>query len=109
LIGTSVYPRKQGSTIPVKFTICDANGNPISDRNVVFPTTGDLSVINVVHGTVTQVDESSEYVVPDVQFRFSSGIWIMNLATGQFTAGYTYTFRINLADGSGILFTVGFK
>jgi hypothetical protein len=35
--GSSVYKRKAGSTIPVKFKVCDANGNSISDPNVVFP------------------------------------------------------------------------
>src|SRR5206468_12644186 len=36
LDGTSVYKRKAGSTIPVKFTLCDANGMPISLHDAVF-------------------------------------------------------------------------
>jgi len=29
---------KVGSTVSVKFTVCDANGNPISDPTAVFAT-----------------------------------------------------------------------
>ena len=29
--GTSVYNRKGGSTIPVKFRVCDAAGRPIAN------------------------------------------------------------------------------
>jgi hypothetical protein len=35
--GTSVYKRRAGSTIQVKFTVCDAFGNPISNPYAVFP------------------------------------------------------------------------
>ena len=37
--GSSIFPRA-GRTVPVKFTVCDANGNPISNPNAVFAGTG---------------------------------------------------------------------
>src|SRR5439155_8698685 len=38
--GTSVYPRKGGSTIPVKFRVCGASGGSISNASAVFAGTG---------------------------------------------------------------------
>src|SRR5439155_3089098 len=38
--GTSVYPRKGGSTIPVKFRVCGASGAAISSSAAVFAGTG---------------------------------------------------------------------
>jgi MBG domain (YGX type)/Immunoglobulin domain/Galactose oxidase, central domain len=109
--GTSVYPRKGGSTIPVKFTVCDANGNPISDPAAVFGSNmgATLSMLSAVRGTVSPVNEEPVITnVPDVGFRYSGGQWIFNMATTNLTQGNTYTFRINLAYGS-ITFRVGVK
>jgi hypothetical protein len=51
--GTSVYQRKGGSTIPLKFTVCDANDNPISDLAAVFAgTSGQLTMLSAVRGQV---------------------------------------------------------
>jgi hypothetical protein len=107
--GSSVYKRKAGSTIPVKFTVCDANGNPISDPTAVFATGyGSITLINTVRGTVDNINETTYTDIPDSASRWSNGIWIFNMATTNLTAGYTYTFRINLKYGT-ILFTVGAK
>jgi hypothetical protein len=104
-----VYKRKTGSTIPVKFTVCDANGNPISDPNAVFAGTGGtLTMLSAVRGTVDVVNEPGINEIPDVAFRYSNGIWIFNMATTNLQAPMTYTFRINLAYGS-ITFRVGTK
>jgi hypothetical protein len=107
--GTSVYPRKGGSTIPVKFTVCDAFGNPISNPAAVFaPTGGQLTMLSAVRGTVSTVNEDGVYDIPDAAFRYSNGIWIFNMATSNLTQGTMYTFRINLAYGN-ITFKVGVK
>jgi hypothetical protein len=107
--GTSVYPRRGGSTIPVKFTVCDANGNPISDPNAVFAGTGgQITLLGAVRGTVTIVNESGANDIPDAYFRYSDGKWIFNMATSNLDPGTTYTFRINLKVGS-ITFRIGIK
>ena len=106
---TSVF--KQGSTVPVKFSApCDANGTPISNPMAVFGNSnGSISLINTVRGTVNNVNEAPPIEIPDVAFRYSSGIWIFNMATNNLQKPNTYTFRINLADGSNITFTIGMK
>ena len=106
---TSVFSRKGGSTIPVKFRVCDAAGNPISNANAVFAGTGgSLTMLSAVRGTIDAVNETGITEVPDVAFRFSGGQWIFNMATGNLTQGSTYAFRINLAAGS-IDFVVSVK
>src|SRR5439155_5458754 len=109
--GTSVYPRKGGSTIPVKFTVCDVNGNPISNLAAVFaPNTNSITMLNAVRGTVDNVNELADFNdVASTGFRYSDGQWIFNMATTNLTQGSTYTFRINLAYGRGIVFKVGVK
>ena len=106
--GSSIFPRA-GRTVPVKFTVCDANGNPISDPNAVFAGTGGaLTMLSAVRGQVPNPDESAFNDIPDVAFRYSSGIWIFNMATSNLQQSTTYTFRINLKVGS-ILFTIRIK
>src|SRR5205814_736081 len=107
--GTSVYQRKSGSTIPVKFTVCDAFGKPISNPAAVFTGTGGaLTMLSEVRGTITSVNENATTDVPDVAFRWTGSQWIFNMATTNLTPGATDTFRINLANGK-IEFTVGVK
>jgi hypothetical protein len=109
--GSSVYPRKGGSTIPVKFTVCDASGSPIMDKTAVFgPNNGaSISMLRSVRGTVDNVNEAAVFnQIADTGFRYSNGIWIFNMATTNLSSGSTYTFRINLAYGY-IDFVVGIK
>jgi hypothetical protein len=108
--GTSVYARKGGSTIPVKFTVCDASGMPISNPSAVFAGTGgQITMLSAVRGTVTAINEVGAPIdVPDVAFRWAGDKWIFNMATTNLTAGMTYTFRINLLVGN-IQFKVGVK
>jgi hypothetical protein len=108
--GSSVYNRKGGSTIPVKFRVCDAYGNSIADPAAVFGTSsGSISMLSAVRGTVTVVNEDTIADIPDVAFRYSGGQWIFNMATSNLDAGSTYTFRINLKSGGNIPFRVGVK
>jgi hypothetical protein len=106
--GSSVF--KVGTrTIPVKFTVCDANGNPISDPMAVFGnSSGSITLLSAVRGTVNGVNDTGTNDIPDVAFRYSDGIWIFNMATSNLNANTTYSYRINLANGS-ILFRFGTK
>jgi hypothetical protein len=111
--GSSVYPRKGGSTIPVKFRVCGATGTPIASANLVFaPTGATLTMLSAVRGTIDNVNESGITDVPDVAFRWDSSgqQWIFNMGTSNLTAGQTYQFRINLAYGpQSIPFMIGVK
>src|SRR5205807_4887563 len=111
--GTSVYQRKGGSTIPVKFRVCGASGGSISNASAVFPGTGGtLTMLSAVRGTVDAVNETTSGDIPDAAFRWdaSSQQWIFNMATTNLTSGQTYQFRINLAyNPANIIFVVGVK
>jgi MBG domain (YGX type) len=106
--GSSVW--KVGSTVPVKFTVCGANGQPISDPTAVFASGyGSITLINTVRGTVNGVNETTYNDIPDSAFRWSSGIWIFNMATGNLDKNATYSYRIALKNGSFVYFTAGTK
>jgi hypothetical protein len=106
--GSSIFPRA-GRTVPVKFTVCDANGNPISDPNVVFAGTGgQLTMLSAVRGQIPNPDESQYNDIPDAAFRYTGGMWMFNMATSNLQSGYTYVFRINLKYGA-ITFVISIK
>jgi len=109
--GTSVYNRKGGSTIPVKFRVCNASGASISNPAIVFAGTGGtLTMLSAVRGTIDNVNEVTGTDIPDVAFRWDGQQWIFNLATTNLTSGSTYAFRINLAYApASITFVVGVK
>ena len=109
--GTSVYNRKGGSTIPVKFNVCGANGAPLTDPTLVFAGTGGaLTMTGAMRGTITVVDEDATNDIPDAAFTWDGQQWHFNMATMNLSSGYTYTFRINLAHGpASIQFVVGVK
>ena len=107
--GTSVFGRKGGSTIPVKFRVCDASANPIANAVAVFAGTGgSLTMLSAVRGTIDGVNEAGVTEIPDAAFRYSGGQWIYNMATNNLTPGTTYQFQINLAAGN-IIFKVAVK
>lgn len=108
--GSSVVKRQGGSTLPVKFTVCDANGNPILDPNAVFPSgcCGSITVLTRMRGTVDDVNTAATTDIPDVAFHLVGNHWQFNLVTTNLDAGYTYTFQINLKFGN-IQFTIAVK
>jgi len=106
--GSSVFPRA-GRTVPVKFTVCDANGNPISDPNAVFAGTGgELTMLSAVRGQIPNPDENQYNDIPDVAFRYTGGMWMFNMSTSNLQSGYSYMFRINLKYGS-VTFVIAIK
>ena len=108
--GSSVYNRKGGSTIPVKFRVCDAAGRPISDPSLVFSTsTSTLTMLSAVRGTVSSANEDGIIDIPDAAFRWTGQEWIFNMATSNLTSGTTYKFQINLLAGAPIGFQIGVK
>jgi len=106
--GDSVFPKKQGSTVPAKFRVCDVNGNSIGSAGVV----NDFRITQIVAGTVLNpTNELVDSTTPDSAFRFdpSGGQWIYNISTKNYNAGGTYFFRVFLNDGTNIDFDFGLK
>jgi hypothetical protein len=106
--GDSVFPKKQGSTVPAKFRVCDANGNSIGTPGVV----SNFLIYQIVNGTViTSPNETVDSTTPDSAFRFdtSGGQWIYNISTKSYNAGSTYFFRVFLNDGTNIDFDFGLR
>jgi len=106
--GSSVW--KQGSTVPAKFAVCDANGVSIGTAGVVTS----FNLVTIFHGTTANVDESPASTTPDTAFRWdpSGQQWIFNISTKSApvnVANQTYGFQILLNDGSNISFQFGLK
>jgi beta propeller repeat protein len=103
--GSSVF--KQGSTVPVKFRVCDANGNSIGSAGVVT----DFRLVQTIAGTVTDVNEAVTSTTPDTSFRWDSSAqqWVFNVSTKSSSRGTTYVYRITLNDGSTIDFRFGLR
>jgi hypothetical protein len=103
--GTSVF--KQGSTVPLKFMVFDANCNSIGTPGVV---TG-MMLTGSLRGTVTSVNETIVSTTPDSSFRWdpTGKQWIFNLSTKSLPSNATFTYVINLNDGSNITFQFGLK
>ena len=104
--GTSVF--KQGSTVPAKFRVCDANGNSIGTAGVVT----EFKLVQTFNGTETStVNETVDSTTPDTAFRWSSTDqqWIFNINTKKQTANKTYVYKISLNDGTYIQFQLGLK
>jgi hypothetical protein len=94
---------KQGSTVPVKFRVCDAYGNSIGVNPVANPN---APILYQVNSGALSVNETAVSTTPDTAFRWdaSSQQWIFNLNTRNLTSNKTYYYRIDLADGTSILF-----
>jgi hypothetical protein len=104
--GTSVF--KQGSTVPAKFRVYDANCNSIGTAGVV----ADFRLVQVITGTVmNSVNEAVVSTAADPLYRWSASDqqWIFNTNTKGLAANATYVFRITLNDGTNIDFRYGLK
>jgi hypothetical protein len=104
--GTSTF--KQGSTVPIKFRVCDFNGSSIGNKGAV----SGFNISKIVSGTVTnEVNEAVLSTNSDSSFRWdpTSQQWIFNLSTKNLSSGKTYFYKINLNDGSTIEFSFGLK
>ena len=103
--GTSVFRR--GRTVPAKFRVCDANGTSIGAGDVVT----DFRLVQVIAGTVADVNEVVPSTTPDQAFRWAGADqqWIFNMDTSGLTTNRTYVYRISLNDGSSITFKFGVR
>src|SRR5216117_1343212 len=108
--GSSVF--KKGSTIPVKFRVCDANANPIGGAGqVVTVWNQNWPVLYWKSSGAGAIDEEVLSTTPDTQFRWDDTAqqWVFNLNSKNLTAGMIYTYRIYLNDTSNIEFKFGVK
>lgn len=99
--GSSAF--KKGSTVPVKFRVCDANGLSIGAAGTV----ATFKLVKTVNGQAESVVvEDPISTTPDTAFRWDTTgqQWIFNLNTKNLTGGITYYYRITLNDGSAIDF-----
>ncbi len=103
--GTSVF--KAGQTVPAKFRVCDANGKSVGTSDVV----SSFRLVQIINGTVSDVDEAVDSTTPDSTFRWSASDqqWIFNINTKSLSAGKTHVYLITLKDGSTIQFQFGLK
>jgi hypothetical protein len=104
--GSSVF--KQGSTVPAKFRVCDANGNSIGGTTGVVQG---FTVQKVSLSSNATVDENIYSTTPDSAFRWdpTAQQWIFNISTKNLTKGCLYKYDILLNDGSHIYFSFGLK
>ena len=97
---------KQGSTVPAKFRVCDANGNSIGTAGVVTS----FRLVQTINGTNSPtVDESVDSTTPDTAFRWdpTGQQWIFNISTKSLSTHTTYVYAITLNDKSTISFQYG--
>jgi hypothetical protein len=88
--------------------VCDANGVSIGTAGVV----SNFSIYQIVAGTVVNtIDEDVYSTTPDSAFRWdpTGQQWIFNINNKSYASNTTYYFRINLNDGTSILFRYGLK
>ncbi|MDE3068888.1 MAG: Ig-like domain repeat protein [Verrucomicrobiota bacterium] len=103
--GTSVF--KQGSTVPAKFQVFDANCNSIGTPGVV----SSFWLAQVINGTASADTQTVTSTTPDTSFRWDSTAkqWIFNISTKSLAKNATYVFTITLNDGTTIPFGFGLK
>src|SRR5262249_53941539 len=103
--GSSVF--KQGSTVPAKFMVFDANCNSVGTPGVV--TRFVLS--NTSNGLVADVNQLLDSTTPDNAFGWdpSAQQWSFNISTKGLKGNAHYFYEIDLDDGSSILFDFGLK
>lgn len=100
---------KQGSTIPLKFRVCDVNGVSIGASGAV--ATPNAPQLYQTTSGAPSVNEDAVSTTPDTAFRWSptDQQWIFNLGTKNLAGGKTYFYRINLNDGTAIEFSFALR
>ena len=68
-------------------------------------------LIQIISGTVTDVDEAVDSTTPDTAFRWDPTAmqWIFNISSKGLQKSQTYVYLITLNDGSTIPFQYGLK
>lgn len=104
--GSSVF--RSGSTVSLKFRVCDATGRSVGDAGVVAA----FRLGSVVSGTVVaEVNEPVDSTSSHDQFRWDALAqqWVFMLSTKSLDPNATYHYVITLADGSEIPFRFGVR
>ena len=104
--GSSIF--KQGSTVSVKFRVCDANGVSIGTPGVV----SNFALVQMLGTTTLQTDDEAVVsATPDTTFRWdaTNQQWAFNFGTKNLSAGQTYVYKISLNDGTVIGFQFGLR
>ena len=106
--GSSTF--KQGSTIPLKFRACDANGASVGPTTAVPNIVASFVLDHTTTGT-PGVNETVDSTTPDTAFRWSSTDqqWIFNLSTKNLTNNKTYYYKVTLVGGASFMITFGLK
>jgi hypothetical protein len=101
--GTSVF--QQGSTVPAKFQVFDANGVSIGTPRVV----SSFNLVQTIPGGVGKVNEPVYTTTPDTAFHYdtTNQWWIFNIGTKNLSKNTTYVYLITLNDGTFIQFQFG--
>jgi len=106
-ITASPSTAKKNSTVPAKFRVCDAAGHSIGTPGVVTS----FAIVDAVAGTSPDTILDIQSTTPDTAFRWdpTNQQWIFNISTKNLGVGVTYTFKIDLNDGTNIMFKLGVK
>jgi hypothetical protein len=104
---TTPSTAKKSSTVPAKFRVCDAAGHSIGTPGVVT----NFAIVYAVAGTTQDTILDIQSTTPDTAFRWdpTNQQWIFNISTKNLGVGVTYTFQIDLNDGTNIMFKLGVK
>ncbi|MBV9279667.1 MAG: PxKF domain-containing protein [Chloroflexi bacterium] len=108
--GSSAF--KQGRTVPLKFRVCDANGNSVGPTAAASTVVAYFAVANAkANCSSCTVDETINSTTPDTAFRWDSTSmqWIYNLSTKNLVSGTSYFYDIALNDGTHIDFNFAVK
>ena len=103
--GSSVF--KAGSTVPLRFRVCDADGVSIGTPGVVHA----FALVKASADPNAAVNEPPTSSMPDTAFRWdaTSQQWRFNLSTRGLTSGTKYAYVITLNDGTTIAFSFALR
>jgi len=98
--GSSVFPR--GVSVPIDFRVCDANGVSVGSQDVLVGSMRPVLVskTNGDGGEDAAVISATSQDI--VEWNSHIQAWEFEQSTVNLVPGVTYTYRIDLADGSSI-------